>query len=103
MDNRAYNLELLSIFKSVPEGQKDNFTDRYTARATNPTVVFGLSVYLGTLGVDRFYLGQPLLGVLKLITLGGLFVWHLVDLFLVAGVARDQNIERAREIAASLR
>jgi len=38
-----------------------------------------LSVLLGTLGVDRFYMGQTGLGVVKLLTLGGCGVWALVD------------------------
>lgn len=39
-----------------------------------------LSIFLGGLGVDRFYSGHMGLGVLKLLTGGGCGIWWLIDL-----------------------
>ena len=43
-----------------------------------------LSIFLGELGIDRFYLGKVGTGILKLITLGGFGIWWLIDLILIA-------------------
>jgi len=51
-----------------------------------------LSVFLGHLGIDRFYLGYIGLGVLKLVTFGGCGIWWLIDLILIAaGQLKDAD------------
>lgn len=49
-----------------------------------------LSLFLGSLGVDRFYLGYIGTGILKLLTFGGFGIWYTIDLvMIITGAKRD--------------
>lgn len=60
----------------------------------DPMVGLLLSFLLGILGVDRFYKGDILIGFLKLFTLGGVFIWALIDWFLIVGGIKRDNLEK---------
>lgn len=50
----------------------------------NWIVTLLVSVFFGTLGVDRFMMGHIGLGLLKLVTVGGFGIWWLIDVILIA-------------------
>lgn len=57
----------------------------------DPTTALIISLLAGALGIDRFYIGDTGLGVGKLLTCGGLYIWAIVDLFLIMSAAREKN------------
>jgi len=61
-------------------------------KGKNWAVALLLSIFLGYLAVDRFYLGYIFLGILKLITFAGFGIWFLIDIILIAtNTMRDAN------------
>lgn len=51
-----------------------------------------LAWVLGGLGVDRFYTGHIVLGIVKLLTGGGFGIWWLIDFIMaVTGKRKDKK------------
>ena len=49
-----------------------------------------LFLFLGSLRIHRFYLGYTLIGVIQLLTFGGVLIWAFVDLIrLITGSLKD--------------
>jgi hypothetical protein len=53
-----------------------------------------LVIFVGTLGIHRFYLGYTWQGVVQLLTLGGCGIWSLIDLIrIITGDLKPKNGE----------
>lgn len=53
-----------------------------------------LCLFLGGLGIHRFYLGYTWQGIVQLLTLGGLGIWALIDLIrIITGSLQPKNGE----------
>lgn len=64
-----------------------------STRMKDPTISLILSIVLGYLGVDRFYIGDTGMGIGKLLTCGGLYIWWLIDIFLIMKATKQKNFE----------
>ncbi len=98
MNRLLYRNEIFNMANALNESDRRQFFDEFSAVEKNPVALYGWNIWLGFLGIDRFIVGDILLGVLKLITLGGLGIWQIVDCFLIGNRARTVNLRKAYQI-----
>lgn len=84
--------ELLKM--TLPQFQALQMSDR-----KDPIILLVISIVVGYLGVDRLLLGQVGLGIVKLITCGGLGIWTIIDWVLIMGETRKVNLENFRKMS----
>ena len=90
--------EIALVKKDLSNEERMQFDLQFATRRKNPTTALLLSLFLGIVGADRFYVGDTGLGFAKAFTLGGLTIWGIVDLFLIQKAARAKNVAAIREI-----
>ncbi|MFT4761771.1 MAG: TM2 domain-containing membrane protein YozV [Paraglaciecola sp.] len=60
----------------------------------DPTMILIISLFAGTLGVDRFMIGDTGMGIGKLLTCGGFGIWAVIDWFMIMGATREKNMSK---------
>ena len=97
--------ELLAVASAkdgLSDERRQEFDVIYASHRRDYGIATVLSVLWGLFGADRFYIGHIGVGFAKLFTLGGLFIWAFVDMFLIRAAATQVNASTARQVAASL-
>ena len=77
--------------EALPEQQLSML---YAISFQDPTMMLIISLFGGSLGIDRFMLGQVGLGIGKLLTCGGCGIWAIVDWFLIMDATRQSNAQK---------
>lgn len=82
------------IHEMLLQADDSKFLQLQGADLKDPTTMLIISFFGGSLGIDRFMLGDTGTGLGKLLTCGGLGIWALVDLFLIMGRTREVNFNK---------
>jgi TM2 domain-containing membrane protein YozV len=69
-----------------------------TLQFKDPTTSLTVSLLGGSLGIDRFMIGDTGLGVGKLLTCGGLGIWAIIDWFMIMGATREKNMAKLQQV-----
>lgn len=64
----------------------------------DPTTVLLISIFLGTLGIDRFMIGDIGIGVLKLLTGGLCGILTIIDWFTISKKTKQVNLSKVSMI-----
>ena len=102
--NKVEEILLLNASKLPPEGLQmirekllnmEDFTlaQIVFSQLKDPTLALILSIVIGYWGADRFYIGDIGIGLGKLITCGGAWIWYVIDIFLIMDATRKKNLE----------
>lgn len=72
----------------------DDYTSPAAGSSKSQLIALLLVIFVGGLGIHRFYLGYTWQGVVQLLTLGGCGIWALIDLIrIITGDLKPKNGE----------
>jgi TM2 domain-containing membrane protein YozV len=97
---QKFPAEKIAEIRQKLEQMDDNkFLILQSIQLKDPTTLLIISLLAGSLGVDRFMLGDTGLGVAKLLTGGGCGIWTIVDWFTVMDRTRLSNYQKFMQMA----
>ena len=80
------------IRQKLENASDDVFVSLQAGDLKDPTVLLIISILLGSLGIDRFMLGDVGMGILKLLTLGCCGILTIVDWFTISKKTKEKNL-----------
>lgn len=98
-NNKFFEATQIPAIKNALVNLDDTKWDQVQAiQFKDPTTSIIVSILAGSLGIDRFMIGDTGLGIGKLLTCGGFGIWAIVDLFLIMGATREKNMAKLQQV-----
>lgn len=83
--------KIMYIKEKLTAMDESKFVMLQTIDLKDPTTILLVSIFLGSLGIDRFMLGDIGMGILKLLTCGVCGILTIVDWFTVSKKTKELN------------
>ena len=96
MTNQKYlpNEKIVYVRQKLTEADESKFALISSVEFKDPTTILLVSIFLGSLGIDRFMLGETGMGILKLLTCGVCGILTIVVWFTVQKKAKELNYNK---------
>lgn len=93
MTNQKYfPTEKIMLVKERLQSMDDSkFAMLSTVELKDPMTILLVSIFLGTLGIDRFMIGDIGMGILKLLTGGVCGILTIIDWFTISKKTKELN------------
>lgn len=83
--------KIVFLKQKLADADENKFALVSSVEFKDPTTILLVSLFLGTLGIDRFMLGESGAGILKLLTGGLCGILTIIDWFTVQKKAKEIN------------
>ena len=83
--------KIMYLKEKLAAMDESKFTMVSTVELKDPTTILLVSIFLGSLGIDRFMLGDTGMGILKLLTGGCCGILTIIDWFTVSKKSKELN------------
>ncbi len=90
--------KIMYLKEKLNSTDESKFSLMSTVEMKDPTTVLIISLFLGTLGIDRFMVGDTGMGVLKLLTGGCCGILTIIDWFTISKKAKEVNFNKVMQI-----
>jgi len=106
MDSQKVDMYIMTNQKFFPEEKmvlirekllampEEKFATVSMIELKDPTTLLLVSIFLGTLGIDRFMIGDTGMGVLKLLTGGVCGILTIIDWFSISKKTKELNFNK---------